>query len=370
MYGFLRHRFGQIIYDRIPKPMPEMAGHSGADAISGILVLINGENPTFSYYLEERLRHIQTVNVVVRKLTDTLDDVKPDGLFVILCRYVKLQQIAWLRRVRPCLAGVALVIDDDLAAIITGPDGSLRYKANVLRLGVLPLHKLNPLLSEVWASTAELGKVLVNDRADVQILSPLPPALHLRKRAGIADDMTPLRIVFHATGIHRREHEFLYPIIRQVLIADPRIHFEVLADGSIAGGWHRAGLPADRYTVRKTMKWRDYAAWAGQTDADIALVPLLQSRTNNVRADTKRIDVARLGAAAIYSKCEIFDRCAVEGEVHVGNNADEWIAGILRLTGDSIALNEAKKAAFVSLEKMVRLSDTSFPFSPRLLSGA
>ncbi|AXV14659.1 hypothetical protein CYG48_02405 [Neorhizobium sp. SOG26] len=322
--------------------------------------MIKGENPTFSYYIEQRLRHL-TVPAIVRSLDDRLDDLSPEGLFVILVRYAKPTQIRWLKEVRARLAGVALLIDDDLRSVVVGPDGSLRYKANLLRLGVLPLVQLNALLSHVWTSTGALAEVLGGQRAEVQVLHPLPPAL--RPKDLIPSGRFPtLRIVYHATGIHRQEHAFLQPIIRRVLNADPALHFEVLADGSIANGWHNAGLPIGRYTVRKTMRWLEYATWGHNSGADIALNPLLNTKTNKVRADTKRVDVARLGAAGLYSRCDVFNRCAVPYESHLPNDPDAWVSEILRLAANEVELRRAKQASFKSLEKMIQLADVNFPF--------
>ena len=368
MAGSLVGGVRKRLYELIPKPSPIMADNGGVQEVSGVLILINGENPTFSYYFEERLRLINNVPVIVRTLTERLEDIHPHGLFVIVCRYIKSRHIEWIRQTRSSLAGVAFFVDDDMASIVASRDGSLRYKLNLLRLGILPLKKLNPLLSEVWVSTHALAESLPS-RSCVKILPPFPPPLLPKEPTHAANDV-PLRIAYHATGIHRREHEFLHPVMRKVLEANIQLSFEVLADGHIASSWRQSNLPPHQLVIKGTMKWRDYVANAARNGADIALVPLMKSRTNASRSDTKRVDVARLGAAAIYSKCDIFDRCAVPGEIHVSNNIEDWVSAILRLAADREALDAAKRAAFISLEKMTRLADPSFPFSPRLVSGA
>ncbi len=45
-----------------------------------------------------------------------------EGLFVIICRYIKEPQLRWLEDRRDRLAGVAYFADDDIPAVVTGDE--------------------------------------------------------------------------------------------------------------------------------------------------------------------------------------------------------------------------------------------------------
>lgn len=76
--------------------------------IEAILVLSRHPNPSFSYYLEKRLRAVRSVRVVIRSINDGApSDLEPDGLFVLICRYVKSEQPKWLQRTERWLPAAA-----------------------------------------------------------------------------------------------------------------------------------------------------------------------------------------------------------------------------------------------------------------------
>jgi len=326
-------------------------------------VLSKHPNPTLSYYFEERIRLISNTTVVIRGLDDLITDIEPDGLFVIICRYIKSSQLKWIKKNRSALSGVAFFVDDDLASVFTSSEGSLLYRYNIARLGIWPLPRLNPLLSHVWVSTERLAKSFDSAGSQALVLPPLPGELPL-----LHDQLDPqptgkIKMVYHATAIHRREHEFLVPVAAMALNRNPNLHLEVIADGSLAKAWRQKGIAPDQLSIKPSLRWDEYLSHTSRQVADIALVPLLEGKTNSCRSDTKRIDVARLRAAAIYSRCDIFDRCAMPDELHVANDPNEWISAITLLATDSVRRMASKKATHLSLEKMKSLARPNFPFS-------
>ena len=173
----------------LPRPRA-LAPADGDRRIERLLVLSKGENPTFSYYIENRLQQPSCPPSVVRSIDEgSLDDFDPTGSFVVICRYIRPRQISWLERHRRQIAGIALFVDDDIAALITGRDGAWTYRAYLAYFACLPLPRLNRLLSDVWVSTPALRSRLAHQGREPRILSPSPVlADHLPMRPVPGDD--------------------------------------------------------------------------------------------------------------------------------------------------------------------------------------
>jgi hypothetical protein len=351
-----------IVYGLIPRPQPSA---TSLDSMGGtakrLLILSRNPNPSASYYLDERTKALANVPIVMKGLDDRLDDVDAEGLFVIICRYIKEPQLRWLEDRRDRLAGVAYFVDDDIPAVVTGDEASWPYKFRLLNFAVRPLPRLNRLLTHLWASTETLAGTLANAGHTVEILAPMP-AWPARKSVEITGETAAsLKMVYHATGIHRHEHEFLMPIVSSAMRKHGNLHFEVFADGNLARRWRRQDIEPGRMTITRQLPWSSYLARTTDHGADIALAPLLAGRTNDSRADTKRIDISRMGAAAIFSRCTTFARCAVPGELHIGNTMEEWLMAIDQLVEDGDRRIVARNATLESIEKMRQSATLAFP---------
>jgi hypothetical protein len=357
----LNHTLRERLYEALPKPVARRAGtFDGNAAIRRLLVLSKPGNPSFSYYIEERLRGLP-VPVEVRSLDARLDDLDPHGTFVILCRYVKPRQLLWLRRHHGALSGIALFVDDDIAAMVTASNGPLDYRAYLLGMGVLPLFLLNGLMTHLWTSTDTLAEALAQDGLSASVLAPRPGRDQYRGNRARLPAGGGLRMVFHATGAHFSEHRFLIPIVAEALARHAHLSFEVIAKGAPIRWWK--GLAADprRLHICPPLHWPDYYRETVTSPADIALVPLLPGRTNDRRSDTKRIDVCRMQAAAIFSDCAIYRRCAVPGEIFVDNSPEAWCRQIDRLATDPLYRQQAREATAASMDVMRETSQAGFP---------
>jgi len=351
-----------ILYRLLPRPLP-----FGAEATERhrtakrLLILSRHPNPSFSYYLDERTKTLREIPVIMKGLDDSLDEVDCDGLFVIICRYIKQPQLRWLEERRGSLAGVAYFVDDDIRAVVTGREASWPYKFRLIKLAVRPLPRVNRLLTHIWTSTEALADTLAATGHQIDILAPMPAKPTDVLFAAKGENATPVNMVYHATGVHRHEHEFLMPIVKAAMEKHAHLHFEVFASGTLARRWSRQGLDPARTTIIAPLSWPAYLARTTQHNADIALAPLLSGRTNASRADTKRIDISRLRAAAIFSQCPTFTRCAVSGEFHIGNTATEWLTAIDQLVSDRERRLAARDATRNSIEKMRQHASPAFP---------
>lgn len=345
----------RVVYSALPKANIGPTRIENGNTRS-LLILSKHPNPTYSYYFSQRISELKSYPTYVRSIQDSLEDIDPDGLFIIVVRYITNKQLDWIEEHRSEISAVALFLDDDIPSIIAGDDASLAYKARLWRFSISKIKRLSQLLGHIWVSTEQLKSTIRDDR--VKILPPLPAII---VEDDVKNSRKTLKISYHATGIHKREHDFLRPIIKHILTTYSHVTFEVIADGRVASGWKKAGIAENQLILKPSMTWPSYETYAKTHGADIALVPLLDTQTNRSRSDTKRIDVARLGAAAIYSKCPVFDRCSVQGEIHVQNTQSEWISAISRLIGDDQARDHARRAGLASLQKMRNLATTPAP---------
>ena len=313
-------------------PKPHTQAKPGARPFAGrVLTLTKGLNPTYSYYLEERFRRSKAEHIR-RDLTERLDDIDPAGLFVVVCRYIRWRQLRWILKHQHQLAGVALFLDDDLAAILTGSGSTLEYKFHITYNGILPLPMLNKVLTHLWVSTPALADALSGNGNRITVVEPFPPPEAWRAAHGPTDYAPRLTLAFHATSGHNSEHLFLLPVIEAVLKRHQDIVVEIYATGRLAAMWRRLGEPQIR--VMPYLKWPAYFEKTRVTPVDILLVPLVHNAANQVRSDTKRIDACRLNAAAVFTKGPAYIHHADPDEILVENTESAWIDAISRLIED------------------------------------
>ena len=206
-----------------------------------------------------------------------------------------------------------------------------------------------------------LIETLATAGQEIDILNPLPAHPANVPVNTVIEDVTPLKMVYHATGVHRHEHEFLMPIVKAAMERHDNLHFEVFASGALARCWNRLGIDPARITIVAPLSWPAYLARTTHENADIALVPLLPGKTNASRADTKRVDITRLQAAAIFSQCPTFARCAVAGELHIDNTVEDWSAAIDQLVNDRECRLAARDATRYSIDRMREQATPTFP---------
>ncbi|MGJ8569283.1 MAG: hypothetical protein ACSHXI_01120 [Hoeflea sp.] len=355
----LMRGFGDILYQIVPKPRVRRQETDVRRRAERLLVLTKGNNPTFSYYLEERLNRSPYPSQV-RDLADGLDDIDPEGLYVVVCRYIRPRQLQWLYRNRNRIAGAALFLDDDIAATLVSREGRLGYKAYITAVGILPLMVLNRVLTDVWVSTPALRKALESKTTDIKVVGPLPSKLtyHCRKDDTETDHVV---MAFHTGGCHEAEHNFLVPVVRESLRRCRNLRYEVVATGKIARMWQNADLPEGQFVIHSNKVWADYLEDTLQSKVDILLVPLAQSRMNDVRAGTKRIDAVRMGAAAILSRSHVYQHNASNGEVFVDYDPTDWVEEICRLAGNITLRHRARDATANVVKWIAENEAASFP---------
>lgn len=336
--------FRNLLYSALPKPAILSPENRRGVPVKCLLVLSNGPNPTFAYYLQERIKHTP-LPALTRHLDDPIAGIDPNGVYVIICRYVGLRHLLWLCMHRHRLAGVCLLMDDDIAATVTGKGGTLSYKIFLSALGIAPLPVLNRLLSDIWVSTPQLAQKLSFSKTLPPVVVPPFPPLEYCTPIPSSKARDKVAMAFHSTGVHDGEHEFLLPIVREAMLLCPKLQFEVTTSNrKLERLWKNAGLPPERLRIKPHRNWVDYLTDTKHGGVDILLVPLLHNPTNEARSDTKRFDSARMGAAAIFSRGQVYGRSASVGEMLLDNDHDAWVETILKLAGDQNFRLKVKQA--------------------------
>jgi hypothetical protein len=222
---------------------------------------------------------------------------------------------------------------------------------------ILPLRFLDKAIDELWVSTEALRHRL--SYASPRVLGPAPKKIepiqgNIHNSAAKTEIVT---VAYHATAIHTEEHRFLRSIISAALAARPRIRFEVIAAGKSAELWINLG--SDRVIVKQPLPWDEYVR-SQNKKIDIMLVPQSPSHLNECRAETKRIDVARVGAAGLFSECPAFSP-ASEGEILLPYKQSLWIEHLINLADDEDARRRVALATQQRVEMMVARGAAGIP---------
>lgn len=352
--------FARWIKNCLPRPRLRR-GATGLPRrpVKRVIVFGRIPNPTFDYYFAARLQApgmppFQAVNI----FDPALVDLDPAGVFAVICRYASAAVVHWIERNAEQLAGVGLFLDDDIPAVVTGRGAELHYRLFLWHRALWPLLRLNKHLDIVWASTPQLASVLQSSRA--LVLPPAPPEALWRKTPDDADAQdrigASVLVAYHATGVHLEEHRFLRPIVEQILCRRRDVIFEVFADRRARAIW--GGLEGVR--IRDPLPWPDYIADSAGRRIDIMLVPLAPSHMNDSRASTKRIDVARYGAAAVFSEGLAYGHADDGDELRLPYVAEAWRDAVLRLIDDRQERSMLAEATCRAVLQMSSATGTGF----------
>lgn len=295
-------------------------------AVKRVAVLTPGEIPTTDLYLEGYLkkRFGEAVVLFVNTHRTSPDDfVLSSDTLVVIVRYATVNWLRRLMRHQDKLAGAAFLIDDDMPAAIQASELPFRYALKTGWRYARMRRFLAQICGEVWVSTPELAKRYAPSSPKL-----LAPTYIEYESSGAA----PLVYFYHGTWAHRREIEWLVPVVRQVQEAIPGAWFEIMGTDRVRRLYR--GIP--RVRVVHPMPWRDYLAYAGTVKYQVGLAPCFDTAFNRARSHSKLFDITRLGAAGIYSNVTPYAEKVIHGQTGYlcPNEPEEWVAAITRLLSD------------------------------------
>jgi len=321
-------------------PRPRLGKPGLWRPVRRVVVFARLPSPTLDYFLIRRLTVPGRPPLeIVDLATDELPSCELEGTFVVFCRYANPASLRWVGLNRDRLAGVGLMIDDDLAAWVTARRTPLGYRLFLLQNGVLPLLRLNSWLSHLWVGTSALAAAIGEAGAVPLLPAPRREDFTPAHPSHSSHPDGPVRIVFFAE-YHDREHDFLLPVIARVLQERPQVQIEVTGTPAHASRWRSiAGVEISPFRP-----WPEFRAYTASHPADLVLAPLLADAINATRSATKRIDVARMNAAGVYSSGSVFEATGTEDELFIPNDEAAWVAHLIRLIDDPVAREKARQA--------------------------
>ncbi len=302
-------------------PRPPHPGRS-------LAVLSPGVIPSTDYYFRSRLDPGVPLRIV-----DTLAQ-RPqcgglDGCDVVVVRHAPSDWLRLLARERSALGRVVLFMDDDLPAAVTAGELPLRYALRTSWRHATTCRLLSGVCDQIWVSTPELQRRY--GQFGVQLLPPL------WFEAGAVDPASVEPVgqdwFYHGTAAHRREIEWLLPIVREVQDALPQANFEIAGGDAVRMMFK--GIP--RASVCPPLGWPQYLARTMNHRKLLGLAPCLDSSFNRARSHVKLFDITRTGAAGIYSRLEPYAGVVQDGKTGwlCENRQADWVALILRCLRDA-----------------------------------
>jgi glycosyltransferase involved in cell wall biosynthesis len=295
-----------------------------------LIVVQERPNPTSDYYLKPYLHGIARSVVWLDHAAAPTSSADA----VVFVRYVPKAWQAWVEQRRAQLAGLALLIDDDLFDLSAAAAMPWRYRWKLARLATWRQGWLRRFGAELWVSTPYLADKYADWQPRLLTPQPLPAPT----------EADPTVVFYHGSASHRAEIEWLAPIVREALAQAPTLAFEIIGDARVNRLYR--GLP--RTSVAHPLGWENYLAFCQRGPRHIGLAPLLPGAFNAARSTVKFYDIERCGAAGIYSNRPPFADFVRPGEdgLLLDNDPALWLDAILRLAADpALRLRIAQAAA-------------------------
>lgn len=285
------------------------------------IVLSPGAIPTTDIYFRAR------TGAGIAAIVDTLasdpppDATDADAVYVIV-RYLPARWRGWLARAGVAPARIAYFLDDDMPCALAAAELPLAYAMRTAWRAARMARWLRGRHAALWVSTGELQRRYAG--AGARVCAPV----YLPSAATAAPALEPVYF-YHGSGAHRRELEWLVPVVRAVQERLPVARFEVFGDARV----ERLFRGIARVSVLRPLRWPDYLARAGHLRYAVGLAPLLDGPFNRARAHVKLFDITRLGAAGVYSPQPAYIDSVRDGVTGLlcDNDPQAWADAIVRL---------------------------------------
>jgi glycosyltransferase involved in cell wall biosynthesis len=287
------------------------------------VVLAFGHLPTCDYYFNAPIPGEETVASEIHDIADMVPGgiALDAGTQVVIVRYLPRRWLRWLAAQRERIAGVVYFLDDDLPAVLQAGELPLRYALKTAWRYAVNRRLLAGLCNEVWVSTPVLAGRYAASSPCLLEPSWLP--------APSGGQHAEFVYFYHGTWAHRREIEWLVPVVREIQTRLPDVWFEIIGTDTVRRLYH--GIP--RVRVVPPMSWPDYLAYTRTKQYQLGLAPSLESAFNSARSHVKVFDITRMGAVGVYSNAPPYAGRIVSGETGLllENRPEDWIATVTRL---------------------------------------
>jgi glycosyltransferase involved in cell wall biosynthesis len=294
------------------------------------LVLQQGPNPSTDYYVNPRLA--ATGLPITYKHLDhdrpRHDDLDA-GTGVVIVRYLNAAWVKALYRYKDRLAPIIYFMDDDLwrPELWKRLPRSYAKKLNThCRAFIGDIHRLS---TEFWFSgTALLDRYPV---ANGRVVMPCALETDTVRAAPYTPPPknAPITIFYHGTSVHQDEIRWLRPVVARILERCPAAHFEIVGNHEVNVQYR--DLPRTR--ILHPMSWPNYLSHCRAMDGHIGLAPLLAGSFNASRSYIKAFDIARCGAAGVYSAYGPYKNVVTHERngLLLDNDPDLWVDAVCEL---------------------------------------
>lgn len=292
------------------------------DHFANILIFSKPDNVTVDYYIAPRLSEEawqKTKIIDPRFFEPQALPIEDQKTAVIINRYFTWSIVRWILANKNQIKALIWVVDDDFRSMVTDRSIPMAIKRRPLITMLLyPLIRNN--IDLLIASTKDIAETYSTLTSKIQ-----PPIYDLSKSA---EKPLNCKKLYYFAKMHKAEHEFLYPIIKDVLEQDPELSFTVIATGDLKQYWER--LP--RVTALPELSYPDYCSYIeALPEGGLFLVPLLQSSLNQHRSSAKLLEVARTSSSPILANHPEFE-ASLEGceMAFLPPNPNVWKKAILK----------------------------------------
>jgi hypothetical protein len=300
--------------------------------IKQVVIVQRGTNATERHYLAPRLARCALPVVCWDLLADSSAPNLEDA-YVIIVRYLDRAALQAIRTARPRLAGVAWLLDDDLAAASSELRLPLRYRYRMARFWLSFSRAIQDIASEIWLASDVLVERFASSEDSVSCfrIDPVadygPAPVHMPHKPG-----EPVTVFYHGEITHRGECLWLKPILEDVQRRTQRARIEIIGHPDIGAAMH----DVPRCSVIPPMPWQKYRAHIDGTRGDIGLAPLLPSRFNGARSFVKYLEIVRHGGVGLFAHTRVYRDVvvdAVNGRL-LAMDRQLWAETILDLVED------------------------------------
>lgn len=223
-----------------------------------------------------------------------------EGACVVIVRYLTSNWRKTLLQHRNQLHSLVYFFDDDIPDIKASQGLPIKYRFKLYRYGARHFHWLKKQDARFFVSTPYLQKKYDSHNPTLLI----PQQLASEQTSGIQETQTRnvttkknCRVFYHATASHRKEIEWLFGVMKEVLATSPMVVFEIVGDAKTRALYKN--LP--RTTIVDPMSWENYQQFIGIPGRNIGLAPHLDNPFNRARSYTKLFDIERAGAVGVLA---------------------------------------------------------------------
>ncbi len=289
-----------------------------------IWVIEECRNPSTDYYILPALKIIGFEDRIRIFNNPPQEELKSD-LTVIFVRYLTYDWVSYIKKHSHRIKKIIYFMDDDILDFKAWKGLPLKYQKKLF----LKAYIWKKWLLSVGADFFVSNEYLLNKYHYLKpsILPPYPIFNYPQPNSNGASQHVSL--FYHGTSSHRRELNWLYDVVKEVISFNKNIVFEIIGDDQV----YKKFKKLQRVIVSHPMRWEAYKYFLLTKKRHIGLVPILYSNFNLARSYTKFFEVTACGAVGIYSKDSIYREIVSHEEdgVLLPNDKKEWVNIIKKL---------------------------------------